>query len=115
MTVVDDSAMCLQHAQQQQHQQQHQQQQQQQQQSWMHCDTSTLAQLPSASFDIVLSCMYARGSTAIFIRFFVLFMLNFCSMVALYNYTHLKQFAFGNALAAGIYIGTMMSYKRSKM
>ncbi len=59
MTVVDDSAVCLQHAQQQQ---QHQkQQQQQQQQSWMHCDTSALAQLPSASFDIVLSCMYALG------------------------------------------------------
>jgi ubiquinone/menaquinone biosynthesis C-methylase UbiE len=52
MTVIDESPLCLQHA-----QQRALQQQEQQEQSWLHSDTSTLSSLPSASFDIVLSCM----------------------------------------------------------
>lgn len=52
MTVIDESPLCLQHA-----QQRARQQQEQQEQSWLHSDTSTLSSLPSASFDIVLSCM----------------------------------------------------------
>ena len=53
LTVVDESQLCLEFAQ-QQHQQQ---QQQQQQQSWIRCDTSSLSPLPPSSFDLVLSCM----------------------------------------------------------